>query len=344
MPSDTKEQHLKKTPLYEKHVALGAKMTDFNGWAMPLQYGGILAEHLAVRENCGVFDVSHMGEIAVSGDGAEQFLQTLLTHDIRRLAKARWIYSPMCNPDGGTVDDVIVYRQGDGYLVCVNAGNTDKDFAWMRLNAPSGVIVTDLSAHFSQIAVQGPKTEEILAKTDTSEAMLIAKTGYTGERGVEIYLSPEDAPSLWDQLIEAGATPCGLGARDTLRTEAGLPLYGHELSKDISPLEAGLTRFISFDKGPFIGRDELFLQSHDENRRRLVGLTMGGRSIPRPGYAVLCGGAPCGSVTSGGPSPTLGAGIAMALVTKDADEYEVLIRGKAEPASRTELPFYRRRI
>ncbi len=331
-----------RTPLYEQHVALGAKMTDFNGWEMPLQYEGIIAEHLAVRERCGIFDVSHMGEIAVSGGGAFDFLQYLLTHDMRKLEKARWVYSPMCNPDGGTVDDVIVYRHGDGFLICVNAGNTDKDFAWMKLNAPGGVNVVNLSEHFAQIAVQGPKAAEILDQVDLSEAMLTAKTGYTGEKGCEIYLAPEDAPKLWNDLIRAGAVPCGLGARDTLRTEAALPLYGHELSKDISPLEAGLSRFICFEKGPFAGRDELFLQSHDPNRRRLIGLKIRGRSIPRPGYAVLCAGTPCGAVTSGGPSPTLGTGIAMALVTKETDTYEVIIRGKNEQAERVELPFYKK--
>lgn len=332
-----------RTPLYDEHIALGAKMVDFHGWDMPLQYVGILAEHRAVRERAGLFDVSHMGEIKVSGTGALGYLQTLLTHDMSRLESKPWAYSPMCSETGGTVDDVIVYNHEDGFLVCVNASNAEKDYNWMLKHAPAGILVENVSARFAQIAVQGPDAAEVLKKVDLSTVKFKANTGYTGERGCELYLAPEDAPGLWRELVAAGAEPCGLGARDTLRTEAALPLYGHELAEDIAPLEAGLERFICFYKGDFIGRDALLAERDNPNRRRLIGLTMQGRAIPRPGYDVLGDGKTCGTVTSGGVAPALGQNIAMALVTGEAREYAISVRGKAEPASLTELPFYRRK-
>jgi aminomethyltransferase len=326
-----------KTPLYNEHLAAGAKMVDYSGWEMPLQYSGILAEHTAVRNRAGIFDVSHMGEIFLSGPGAFDFLQRLLTHDMRRLETKPWVYSPMCNENGGTVDDVIAYRYNGGFLLCVNAANTEKDYLWIRQNALSGVIVENASEEFAQIAVQGPDAAAILEQIDLSAVLLKPNTGYTGERGCELFIVPEAAPKLWRDLIAAGAQPCGLGARDLLRTEAALPLYGHELGEDISPLEAGLGRFVCFEKGGFIGREALVGVACGRPRR-LIGLKLQGRAIPRAGCEVR----PNGIVTSGGVSPSLGCHIAMALVSGEAESYTVVIRGKEEPAAIIELPFYRR--
>jgi aminomethyltransferase len=332
-----------RTPLYDEHIAAGAKMTSFYGWELPLHYCGVLAEHASVRSAAGIFDVSHMGEIYISGRRALETLQKVLTHDMRRLESRPWLYSPVCNENGGVIDDVIVYRYKDGFLLCVNASNTLKDLEWLRRNAPKDVAVEDISHKLAQIAVQGPSSAEILSKTGLSSIDFKADTGYTGERGCELYLAPEDAPGLWRGLIAAGAKPCGLGARDLLRTEAALPLYSHELSEDISPLEAGLARFVCFDKGDFIGRRALLEMRESKDHRRLIGLTVQSRAIPRAGCEVLCGGRACGIVTSGGVSPALGCGIAMALVSGADGEYTVVIRGKEEPAKITKLPFYRRR-
>jgi aminomethyltransferase len=323
-----------KTPLYNEHIAAGAKMVAYNGWEMPLQYSGILAEHAAVRERAGIFDASHMGEIFISGAGAPDYLQRLLTGDMRRLETRSWVYSPMCGESGGTIDDMIVYRYGEGFLLCVNAANTAKDFAWIRQNAPCSVSVSDVSDDFALIALQGPGFAEVSDQADLSAVLLKANTGYTGERGCELFAAPADAPKLWRELTAAGAVPCGLGARDTLRTEAALPLYGHELSGDISPTEAGLGRFVCFEKGGFIGRDALLKKPS----RCLIGLKMQSRAVPRAGCEVR----PGGIVTSGGVAPSLGYNIAMALVPGESDSYTVIIRGKEEPAETVDLPFYRR--
>lgn len=331
-----------KTPLYNEHIAAGAAMTAFSGWELPLRYGGILAEHAAVRTGAGVFDISHMGEIYISGAGALEYLQRLLTNDMLRLETKPWVYSPMCSEDGGTIDDMMVYRYREGFLLCVNSANTEKDCGWIRQNAPSGVRAEDITDRLALIALQGPGFAGILDKTGLPEALFKADTGYTGERGCELFVPPEDAPKLWRGLIAAGAVPCGLGARDMLRTEAALPLYGHELSEDISPVEAGLGRFVCFNKGDFIGRGALLEKRDGKNTRRLIGLVTQGRSIPRAGYEVLGGGRPCGVVTSGGVSPSLGCNIAMALVSGEADAYTVVIRGREEVAGITALPFYRR--
>ena len=331
-----------RTPLYEEHIAAGAKMAGFHGWELPMQYGGILSEHAAARRSAGIFDVSHLGEIFISGPGAPAFLQVLLTNDARRLETRPTVYSPMCGEDGGTVDDVMVCKYRGGYLLCVNAVNADKDFVWIRQNAPSGVSVENAAGQFAMISLQGPDAPALLEKADTSAVLLKTGTGYTGERGWELYIAPEDAPGLWRELTALGAVPCGLGARDVLRTEAALPLYGHELSETISPLEAGLDRFICFDKGDFIGRDALLALRDNPARRRLIGLMTESRAIPRQGYAVLGDGVPCGTVTSGGVAPALGRNIAMALVTGRAERYAVAVRNREEPAVLTELPFYRR--
>lgn len=334
-----------RTVLYDEHIALGAQMTDFAGWEMPVKYSGILEEHRAVRQGAGLFDVSHMGELYLMGKEAYSYLNKLLTHNMSRLLDGKWAYSPMCYPSGGTVDDVIVYPWREGYLVCVNASNTDKDFEWIKSNAPEGVAVENISASFAQLALQGPDFKAVLEKVDLSAVHLKTPTGYTGERGCELYLAPENAPSLWCALIAAGAVPCGLGARDVLRTEAALPLYGHELSPEISPYEAGLDRFIDFSKQDFIGREALLRQREDNKTRRLTGIVMQGRAIARSGYEVFSpDGEPIGIITSGGVSPSLGRNIALCLLRGDFGGESVLvrIRGKNEPAEITPLPFYKK--
>ena len=357
---------MKKTPLYEKHLALGGKMTEFGRWLLPVQYTGILEEHRRVRDAAGLFDVSHMGEVTVTGPRAGEFVEKLVTNAVRRAENGRCIYSPMCAPDGGVVDDLLVYKRADDrYLIVVNAANTDKDFEWMRAHAAEGAELCNVSGQYAQLAVQGPRAQAILQKlTDTPlEAIrfyrfregcrvngaeaIVSRTGYTGEDGFEVYVAPDKAPALWDAILEAGRgegiVPVGLGARDTLRFEAALPLYGHELSDTTTPLEAGLSKFVKFDKGDFIGRDALLRQSR-EIPRTLVGLEMTDRGIARAGCEVRLGGRPAGAVTTGTFSPTLRLNIAMALVDSAClsagEPVSVVIRGKELAAKRVELPFY----
>ena len=335
-------------------------MVDFAGWELPLQYAGILEEHRAVRARAGLFDVSHMGDLLVTGAGAYDFLQELTTNDLARLRGGRAVYSPVCYMDGGTVDDVILYPREDGYIICCNAANTDKDYVWFSSRAASGVKVENISGRYVKVALQGPETHTILRGMGCADMAALpffgcgdfllagkkvfaSATGYTGEAGVELYLPPEDAPDLWDTLLWAGAKPCGLGARDTLRMEAGLPLYGHELSEAITPVMAGLSRFVKPEKGDFIGREALCRQLTSADTPKLVGLTIAGRAIPREGYAVHVDGTPGGVVTSGGIAPTLGGSIAMALMKREGVFYSIAVRGKTEDAALVELPFYKRR-
>ncbi len=344
-----------RTPLYDRHVALGGRMVDFAGWELPVQYAGILEEHRAVREGAGLFDVSHMGELLFSGPDARAFLQGCLTNNLARLDTPRAVYSPLCYEHGGTVDDLIVYPRGDTLFVVVNASNTDKDEAFFRERLPgSGVTMENVSKSYAQLALQGPRAKEILSAIGGEAAVglpffgcgefsllgnpaFVSSTGYTGERGFEIYLAPEHAGALWDALVSAGAVPCGLGARDTLRLEAALPLYGHELSAEITPPEAGLSRFVKFDH-EFLSRAAL---ENNPPRRRLIGLVPEGRGIPRAEYPVLAGDAPCGAVTSGGVTPN--GNLAMALVEAAAQPpFFIVIRGKAEPAREVELPFLKK--
>ena len=363
-------KRMKKTPLYEKHCALGGKMTEFGGWQLPVQYTGILEEHQQVRNAAGLFDVSHMGEVTVTGPHAGEFVENLVTNAVRRAENGRCIYSPMCAPDGGVVDDLLVYKRADDrYLIVVNAANTDKDFEWMCAHAVEGAELCNVSARYAQLAVQGPRAQAILQKlTDTPlEALrfyrfregcrvagadaIVSRTGYTGEDGFEVYVAPEKAPALWDAILEAGRdegiVPVGLGARDTLRFEAALPLYGHELSDTITPLEAGLSKFVKLDKSGFIGRDALLRQVQEGVPRKLVGLTMIDRGIARAGCGVRVGGKPAGAVTTGTFSPTLRKSIAMALVDSASlaagEPVSVVVRGKELTAGLTELPFYTKR-
>ncbi len=354
---------LKQTPLYQAHVALGGKLIDFGGWALPVQFSSVLDEHKAVRERAGLFDVSHMGEIFVTGKDAESYLDHLLTNGIASMQALRCRYSPMCYPDGGTVDDVIVYKfTSERYLVVVNASNTQKDFEWMQQNAEGfNVALDNQSPAFAQIALQGPRANEILAPlcdgplpeknysfselTVNGIPALVSRTGYTGEDGLELYCAARQGEGLFNLLLEAGEPygilPCGLGARDTLRFEAGMPLYGHELGKDITPLEAGLSFAIKPDKGEFIGR-EAFLAAP---RRMRIGLKLIDRGIARGGEDVLVNGKKVGITTSGVPSPTLGASYAMALVDAEASNetaFAIVVRNRPLQAERVPLPFYKR--
>ncbi len=361
---------MKRTPLYERHVQLFGKMVDFGGWELPVQYSGILAEHEAVRSAAGLFDVSHMGEIDVKGRYALDFVQRLVTGDVQKMADNQVLYAPMCYEDGGVVDDLLVYRyNAESFLLVVNASNTDKDFQWIVSKAPEGVAVNDRSSQYAQLAVQGPKAEEILQELTeyplnsiaffrfadnvpiAGVNALVSRTGYTGEDGFELYLNAADAPGVWDEILKAGAdfglVPAGLGARDTLRFEASLPLYGHELSPDISPLESGLSMFVKLDKGDFIGRQALLRQKENGIKRELIGFAMTDRGIARGGYEIMLNDRVIGHVTSGSFSPTLKQNLGLAIVERGVipldGELFVVIREKPLRAKRIALPFYKKR-
>lgn len=330
----------KQTPLYETHLRHGGRIVEFGGWLLPVQYTGVLEEHKAVREKAGLFDVSHMGEVLVKGPDAFAFVQNLVTNDVSRLTDLKIQYSPMCYPDGGVVDDLLVYKQGmEEYLLVINAANIDKDWQWMQDNKQNfHVELTNLSDNTAQLALQGPLAQKILSQlTDTSlqeleyywflpkvivagKEALVSRTGYTGEDGFEIYCRPEDVASLWDAIMTAGEPygllPAGLGCRDTLRFEACLPLYGHELSKDISPLEAGIGMFVKLDKGDFNGSAALAEQKKNGVKRKVVGFVVTGRGIARAEYPVMAEGRRIGTVTTGSYSPSLDKNIGLALVTR----------------------------
>lgn len=360
---------MQTTPLNQVHKDLGARMVEFGGWEMPVQYAGVIEEHLAVRQAAGLFDVSHMGEVEVTGEGALEFLQCLTTNDVSRLVDGQVQYSALCYPEGGVVDDVTLYRSNAGhFMFCVNAANTDKDFAWMQKvlaeSGMDGVTLTNVSDNYAQIALQGPKADEILAELTSvplqdlsyyhfcegevaDVPMLISRTGYTGSGGFELYLPPESAAAVWLRLMEAGQAyglvPVGLGARDTLRLEKGYALYGHELTSEISPLEAGLGWIVKLNKGNFIGRAALASQKSSGVLRRWVGLKMLERGIPREGYPLYSGDKQIGIVTSGTMSPSLKVGIGLALVETayavlDA-EVEVGVRNRRLKASLARTPF-----
>jgi aminomethyltransferase len=353
-----------RSPLHDRHASAGARFTEFGGWEMPLQYSGILEEHRAVRQAAGLFDVSHMGEIAVTGRGSEGLLQRLTMNDVQALADGRAQYSALLTPRGTVVDDLIVVRMArHDYLLIVNASNTRKDLRWLEEHARGDVSVSDRSAEFALLALQGPRSEEVLRRlapdlpplrpfrhakvTLQGEAARAARTGYTGEDGFEILLSPGRAGEAWEALLKDGRAlgliPAGLGARDTLRLEAGLLLYGQDLDEETTPLEAGLERFVKIDKGDFIGREALARQRRDGVTRRLVGFEMVDAGVPRRGYAVLAGGEARGTVASGGFAPTLGRGIGLAYLPADApQDLAVDIRGRRAAARRARLPFYRR--
>ncbi len=367
---------VRPTPLRAVHERLGATMTGFAGWLMPLRYGSEIAEHKAVRGAAGLFDLSHMGEIAVSGHGAAAALDYALTGHMSALKPGRARYTMICAPDGGILDDLIVYRLADNeFLVVANAANTGVVGAALSDRASGHAAeVADRTGDYALIAIQGPRAARILSPlteiplhgvgyyashrgTVAGREVLLARTGYTGEDGFELFTSPVDAEPVWDALAGAGSAeglvPAGLAARDTLRLEAGMPLYGNELGREVTPFEAGLGRVVVFGKpGDFVGRAALAARAEAGPERVLVGLTGGSRRVPRHGYPVLWDGQPCGTNTSGAPSPTLGVPIAMAYLDPDtarqaaedttAARLEVDIRGSAEPARLTSLPFYRR--
>lgn len=359
----------KHTPLYDLHRALGARMVEFGGWDMPVQYQGILAEHRAVRTQAGLFDLSHMGEIEISGARALEVCQELLVTDVARVHIGQAQYSVLCNEQGGCIDDVVVYRTAEEcYLLCVNAANIDKDWQWLNEQNRQRATLGNLSDEYALIAVQGPCAAEIVQSVTAQDlsqlrryrAMtgevagrraLIARTGYTGEDGFELFVAADDAKTVWSACFDAGQplglVPVGLGARDTLRLEAGMLLYGNDLDTETSPLEAGLQRLVHFGKDHFFGREGLLRQQALGLKKQLIGLQMETTGIPRHGYALWHDGEAVGVVTSGTQSPTLGVGIALGYVPPVlatlATEFEVEIRARRVPARVVALPFYRRK-
>ena len=358
----------KKTPLYDTHVKYGGSIVDFGGFLLPVQYeAGIKKEHMAVRTECGLFDVSHMGEILVQGEKALEFLNHVLTNDYTDLKDGCARYSPMCNENGGTVDDLIVYKKADNdYFVVVNAANTEKDFQWMVDHKIDGVELSNASAEWGQLALQGPNSEKVLAKVAKPEAIpagyytcvfdtemqgipcMISRTGYTGEDGFEIYMPADRAVDAWELLMDAGQEygilPCGLGARDTLRMEAAMPLYGHEMNDEISPKVAGLGFAVKMDKPEFIGKEAI--EAATPLKQRRVGLKVTGRGILREECDVYRDGKKVGVTTSGTFLPYLKGSYAMAIVEAADREIgaacQVEVRGRMIDAEMVKLPFYKR--
>ena len=361
--------NLSKTPLYELAKEQQARFTAFSGWEMPVQFSGLKLEHQAVRSTAGMFDISHMGKFTFVGKNLLDAWQTLVPSDLSRLQPGQAMYTVLLNPQGGIIDDIIFYFQGESNdeqqaTVIVNAGTTDKDKSWILSHLEgSGVEMSDLSQDRALIALQGPKATEILQSLVTEDlssmapfthktltidgaSAFIARTGYTGEDGFEIMLDPSSAQQLWRSLLAAGVTPCGLGARDTLRLEAAMSLYGQEIDDTVTPLEAGLAWVVHLkDKGEFIGREVLERQKAEGIQRRLVGLEMSGRHIARHGYPIVSAGEAVGEVTSGTLAPTVGKAIALAYVpkslSKTGQQLEVEIRGKTYPATVVKKPFYK---
>jgi aminomethyltransferase len=351
-----------QSPLHDRHAALGAKFAAFGGWDMPLEYagGGVLKEHAAVRESAGVFDVSHLGKARVRGAGAADFVNACLTNDLGRIAPGRAQYTLCCDSSGGVVDDLIAYLHGDDHVFLIpNAANTAEVARRLAAAAPDGLTVTDEHRDFAILAVQGPQSAEILGKLglpaghgymsfDTASfrgaELTVCRTGYTGEHGYELVVGWDDAPAVWDAVIDAGVRPCGLGARDTLRTEMGYPLHGQELSLDISPVQARSGWAVGWDKPAFWGKAALQAEKTAGPRRQLRGLELTGRGIPRGHMSVYAGERPVGETTSGTFSPTKKIGIALALIDTsaglaDGDLVEIDIRGRRTEARLVKPPF-----
>lgn len=353
----------KRTCLYDKHVALGALISPFGGFDMPIQYTNIVDEHNAVRKACGIFDVSHMGEVLVTGAESEAFVNYIFTNDIKDAPDGKIFYGMMCHPTGGVVDDLLVYKMApQRYFLVINASNIDKDVAWiMEQSKKFDVVVENQSEKYGEVAVQGPKTEEIVERilgiecSDLTfytckevecngETIIISRTGYTGEDGFEIYASHAFTNEVWDKLVGSGEVkPCGLGCRDTLRFEVGLPLYGDELTDEITPLEAGLGMFAKLDKD-FIGRDALAAQKAEGLKRKIVGIELKDKAIPRHGYEVEADGKVIGVVTTGYNSISTGKSVCMAMLdieyAKLDTEVAVRIRKKVFPGVVTKKRFY----
>ena len=375
------EQNLKKlkrTPLYEAHKKLGARIVDFAGWEMPVLYSGIIEEHRAIRNSVGIFDVSHMGEIEITGREAVKLLQFLTVNDVTRLNDNECQYSMMCYPDGGIVDDILVYRlSGERFMLCVNASNADKDYQWILRSLNTGraegmfrnAEVKNTSENISQISIQGKNSEPLLQKVTGDDLsvikhnsfvftnvdginVLVSRTGYTGEDGFEIYFKNEYAVKIWDRLLEIGKEydikPVGLGARDTLRLEMKYPLYGNDISEKTTPLEAGLSWVTKFDKGNFMGRESLLKQKEGGLKKKLIGFEMTDKGIPRSHYSIFKGAEQVGEVTSGTMSPSLNKAIGVGYVKTEisdiGNEIEIDIRGNHQKAKIVSTPFYKRKV
>lgn len=363
-------EEIKKTCLYDRHVALGAQMSPFAGYIMPIQYSGIVEEHNAVREACGVFDVSHMGEVFVSGPDAERFVNHIFTNDVTDMPVGKILYGMMLYENGGTVDDLLVYRLApEKFLLVINAANIDKDVDWICARANDDkydIVIDHASERYGQIAVQGPDSEAVLHDvlyidgeelafytastifTDTGDEIIVSRTGYTGEDGFEIYADPKVIVEFWDELVKSGrALPCGLGCRDTLRFEVGLPLYGDELGTDITPIEAGLGMFVKVDKAEFVGKEVVARQKAEGVSRKLVGLELADRAIPRHGYEVLnLDGEKIGEVTTGYHAISVDKSVAMAFVNIEyaalGTELLIQIRRRTFPATVVRRQFFKK--
>lgn len=357
------EENIKKTCLHDRHVKLGALMSPFAGFDMPIQYTNITDEHNAVRQRVGVFDVSHMGEVSVTGPEAEKFVNHIFVNDVTGAPDGQIFYGMMCYENGGVVDDLLVYKVNDNeFFLVINASNIDKDVAWIERNAAEyDVKVINRSEYYAELAVQGPLAEETLMRLLSlplneiafynfkkfnldKEEIIISRTGYTGEDGFEVYGSHDYIVRLWDKLMADGVTPCGLGCRDTLRFEVGLPLYGDELTEEITPLEASLSMFVKFDKPEFIGKEALLRQKEEGLKRRIVGIEVEGKQIPRHGYTVESEGRVIGEVTTGYRSISTGKSVAMAMVekgfTKLGTPVEIRIHRKVVPGVVVKKRFY----
>ena len=355
------EKKDKRTCLYDKHVELGALMSPFGGFEMPIQYAGIAVEHQAVRGKVGLFDVSHMGEVTVRGKDAERYVQHIFTNDIAGAPVGKIYYGMMCYENGGTVDDLLVYKMGENdFFLVINAANIDKDWAWMQQHAIGfDIDLQNRSEFYGQIAVQGPESEQVMESVlgipcseltfytvKTVGDVIVSRTGYTGEDGFEVYATPEYIRGCWDKLIAAGVQPCGLGCRDTLRFEAGLPLYGDELTENISPVMAGLSMFVKLDKD-FIGRDALLKQKTEGVAKKLVGIELADKAIPRHGYTVLKDGQAIGEVTTGYHTLSTDKSVCMALIDSQyaalGTEVEIQIRKKTFAGKVVKKLFYEKR-
>lgn len=360
--------NLKRTPLYDRHVKLGAKIIPFAGFEMPVQYRvGVVGEHRAVRERAGLFDVSHMGEFTLVGQDAESFVNYVIANDVTKLEIGQALYSVMCLEDGGIVDDLLVYRFPDRFRLVVNAANIEKDYAWIEgqlARRRGDVQLEDESDRIALLAIQGPESEAILTRlTDldtgtigyyrfaegrvADEACVVSRTGYTGEDGFELYCGPSVAPKIWDALLEEGGDdlePVGLGARDTLRLEMGYALYGNDIDEKTTPLEAGLGWTVKLDKGEFVGRQALQERKAEGLTRRLCGFILEDRGFPRPGYEIRVAGQSAGSVRSGTVGPSVGRGIGTGYLPLESaapgTEVEVMIRDRAVPGKVAKMPFY----
>ena len=355
-----------KTPLYNKHLELNATMVNFAHYKMPMQYTSIFEEAKAVRKSVGLFDTSHMGEIEVSGDRATEFINCLVTFDISKLNKFQAKYTVMLNEKGGIIDDILVYNLPGKYLIVVNAANQEKDFNWFEKNSKSNVKIQNASKKYFQLALQGPLSEKIIkriVKDDPSDLkfyyakeeiientqVLLSRTGYTGEDGFEIYGNSEAAEKIWDKIMEEGRkdglSPCGLGARDLLRLEMGYRLYGSDITTETNPLEADLSWTVSLDKENFLGKDILLKQKSEGIKRKLVGILVRGKRIPRQGYKILRKGEKVGTITSGNYSPNLGYSIAMGYIDrpyeKEGTKVEIEIRNSIAEGEVVKLPFWK---